>query len=199
MSDIRQKAEWAATAVIAAGLLLWVRSCVAPEHRTSPNPAAAAIAARAEQPRSEPVPAPVQRIATVGDVVTLSDSVWTVVSAKDLGAVVKSNNQFVEDLKSEGARYIAVVFKVVNTGSKEERIFADPKVRDRLGREYSAHDRSSFFLPKGKKSMQLEAVPAGLPKEFWAIYEVPANSTGLQLLARELKFRAQDKPIDLGL
>jgi hypothetical protein len=146
-----------------------------------------------------PPPAPTVKPAALGETVTLSDSTWSVISAKDVGPEMKSNNQFVEGLKSEGAKYIVVVFKVTNLGSKEERIFEHPKVRDSLGREFDAHDKAVFFLPKGKKSMQLEAVPAGLPKEFWAIYEVPAASSGFSFMARELSVTARTYPIALGL
>jgi hypothetical protein len=148
-----------------------------------------------------PVPAPVETVkpAAIGETVTLPDSTWSVISAKDLGPEVKSNNQFVEGLKSEGAKYIVVAFKVTNLGSKEERIFGHPKLRDSRGREFDAHDKATFFLPKGKKSMQLEAVPAGLPKEFWAIYEVPADATGFHFMARELAMTARTYPIAVGL
>lgn len=167
---------------------------------TSTSTAAAATPAAVPPSMGEPQRAPApEKAASIGDTVTLSDSTWSVLIAKDLGPIVKSDNQFVEDLKSEGAKYVAVAFKVTNLGSKEERIWGHPKVRDRLGREFDVHDRTAFFLPKGKKTMQLEAVPAGLPKEFWAIYEVPATATGLQFLARELGMRARTYPINLGL
>jgi hypothetical protein len=156
-------------------------------HAATTEPVGAAAAPRAA------------KTAALGDTITMSDSTWTVISAKDLGTTVKSNNSVVEDLKSEGGKYIAVVFKVTNLGKKEERIFGHPKLRDSLGREFDAHDHSIFYLPKGKKSMQLEAIPPGLPKEFWAIYEVPETATGLQFMARELAMSARSYPVALGL
>jgi hypothetical protein len=185
-------------------LLFLVYRCGTREDRAQAAAASLAnnaptLATPQQQQQPTPEAAPTAKVAIIGDTVTLSDSQWTVMAAKNLGPHVKSGNQFVEDLKSEGAAYIGVVFKVTNLGTKEERIFGHPKLRDGLGREYSAHDRATVFLPKGKHSMQLEAVPAGLPKEFWAIYEVPANATGLHFMARELGMRARTYPIDLAL
>lgn len=137
--------------------------------------------------------------AKTGDKVTFEDSEWRVMKAEDLGATVKSTNQFHDDLKSDGAKYIRVQFKVKNLTKKEERVMDHPKLQDSEGREFGTVDSMTFFIPENKKTMTLEAVPSSLEKEFWAVYEVPADSEGLMFMARELAFGGKTHPIELGL
>lgn len=139
------------------------------------------------------------KAAKLGDKVSFEDSEWTVLKAEDLGSEVKSNNQFQEGLKSDGAKYIRVSFKVKNLTKKEERVMDHPKLKDSQDREFGTVDSMMFFIPKGKKTMTLEAVPSSLEKEFWAVYEVPKDSKGLMFMARELGFGGKTHPIDLAL
>jgi hypothetical protein len=72
-------------------------------------------------------------------------------------------------------------------------------VKDSKGREFGQVDRAMMFLPKGKKSIQLEAIPPSIGKEFIGIYEIAADADGLQFLARELGFKGKTHPVDLAL
>jgi hypothetical protein len=135
----------------------------------------------------------------VGELVKFDDSEWTVVETKDMGQKLASNNQFQEPAKTDG-RYIYVKFKVKNLTNKEERIMDHPKVVDSQGREFGAFDHETFYLPKGVKSMSLEALPSSMQKEFGAIYEVPADAKTLTFEARSLAmFGTDKKKIALGL
>ena len=138
-----------------------------------------ATVAKAEESNSE------QRkdIAKIGEVVELKDSQWIVLKVKDRGKKMGSRNRFAEPATTDG-RFIEVRFKVTNKKSKEKRILEAPKVRDQQGREFRNFDRQAIFIPKGKKTMTLEALPASMTREFWAIYEVAADSKGLQFQAR---------------
>ena len=57
----------------------------------------------------------------------------------------------------------------------------------------------TMYIPGDAKTITLEALPSGLAKKFQAIYEVPADATGLAFRARELAFSPDYKLIDLGL
>lgn len=138
--------------------------------------------------------------AKIGDEISFdNDSTWVVLSAEDKGNSLTSNNQFVKDAQTDG-KFILVRFKVSNLTNKEERLFSGPKLIDSKGREFKSYDKQSFFIPKGAKTMSLEAIPAGLPREFYAVYEVPADANGLRFQARDLKsaFRPDYKLVDLG-
>jgi hypothetical protein len=127
------------------------------------------------------------------------DSTWIVLNAENRGNSLTSNNQFQKNAQSDG-KFIVVQFKVSNLTNKEERLFVGPKLIDSKGREFNHYDHDTFYIPKGKKTMSMEAVPAGLPREFYAVYEVPADASGLRFQARDLKsvFSPNYKLIDLG-
>lgn len=158
----------------------------------APTPTVTAAAATKKTPAK-----PVVTAAKMGDTVTFDDSTWTVTKFEVLGNHVKSGNQFIEDLKSEGGKFVRVTFKVTNLGNKEQRIFAEPKVKDSKAREFGQVDSMAMFLPKGKKSIQLEAIPPSIAKEFIGIYEIAGDSEGLQFMARELGFGSKTHPVDL--
>lgn len=134
----------------------------------------------------------------VGDIVSLDDSTWVVLESKDLGKTLKTNNQFVEPLRTEG-KYISVSFKVTNTTNKEERIAIHPPIVDSKGREFGELDMQSMYAPKGMKTMSLEQLPSSMPRKFWAVYEVPPDATGLKFKARELSTFGEKVFIGLGL
>lgn len=193
--------------LVAAGVVVFVLGLIGlavlaglGHHSASPTITAAALVPTGEAPVPvAPPPARPVSVAKIGDTVTFSDSVWSVTKAEDLGSTAKSNNQFQPALKSEGGKFIRVVMKVTNLEKKEERLFDPPKLADAQGREFRPVDMTVFYIPEGKKTLQLEAIPPSLPKEFWEVYEVAANSTGLRFMARELSVAGSTQAIDLGL
>ncbi|MCC6649348.1 MAG: hypothetical protein IT374_27725 [Polyangiaceae bacterium] len=140
-----------------------------------------------------------EKLPKIGDTVSFDDSDWVVLSAKDLGKVAKSNNPFQESKKSEGGKFIQVSFKVTNKTKKEERVLGGLKIADSSGREFESLDDQAFYVPNGKKTIGLEAMPSSLAKEFWAVFEVPADATGLRLGVRQLAAMGDTKLVDLGL
>lgn len=139
-------------------------------------------------------------VAKIGEEVTFdNDSTWIVLDVDDRGNSLKSNNQFKKDAQTDG-KFVIVKFKVSNLTNKEERLFAGPKLIDSQGRQFNHYDSQNFYIPKGAKTMSLEAIPAGLPREFYAIYEVPADANGFRFQTRDLKsvFSPDYKLIDLG-
>jgi hypothetical protein len=123
--------------------------------------------------------------AKIGDEVSFNDSTWVVLSAEDKGNTIQSNNQFQKDAETTG-KFVLVHFKVTNLSKKEQRIINIPKVIDSDGREFKHHDKQTFYIPKGSETMTNKALPASLPKEFYGVYEVPADAKGLRFQTRDL-------------
>ncbi len=155
----------------------------------SVTPAASGVA------KSEEGTKPAAAAAKVGDTVKFDDSTWVVVSAKDIGKKLKS---VLGDKTTEG-KFVKVVFKVTNTTKEEERIMDHPKLLDDQGREFGNFDEASMYLPDNEKTMTLEQLPAGMPKTFSAIYEVPDDAKGLKFQARALSALGNKTLVDLGI
>ena len=134
--------------------------------------------------------------AKVGDKVTFDDSEWTVTSARNLGSTLTS--ELLDNKQSEG-KFIIVEFTVKNTTNEEDSIADSPELIDDKGRKYSMGEDLTMYIPGDAKTITLETLPSGLAKKFQAIYEVPADATGLAFRARELAFSPDYKLIDLGL
>ena len=201
-AGVKGRALVAAVAALAFGTM-----CRSTAQADLPTVSPAATDAVAHAPTA-PSPSPVARTpeaakhaaaAKLGETVTFGDSKWIVLKAENLGPTAKSNNQFQPDLKSDGGMFVRVSFKVTNLGKTEERLLSQPKLKDSQGREFSELDNVVFFIPAGKHSLLMEAIPPSLPKEFWAVYEVPSDATGLQFMARELSMTGDTYPVDLAL
>ena len=137
-------------------------------------------------------------ITGVGDVVTFDDSKWTVLDAEDRGSTLESTNRFLDDMTSQG-RFIYVKFQVENLKNSEARVLNSPSIRDSQRREFNQIDRQSLYLPDNAKTMTMEAIPATMSREFHAIYEVAADSEGIEFLARDFSaFGTSIQPIVLG-
>lgn len=134
----------------------------------------------------------------IGHKVEFADSSWVVLSATDFGNRLKSNNSFQEAAQTDG-RFISVTFSVHNKTSKEERIIDHPVLVDSKGREFRPLDEQAFYIPKNKKTLALEALPASMTREFFAIYEVAADAVDLRFGARELSFSPDVKFVALRL
>lgn len=121
----------------------------------------------------------------IGNMIKFDDSQWVVVGARNDGGTLRSNNMFQKDAKTEG-KFIMVRFKVKNLTDKEDRIFDTPRLIDSSGREFREYDDQAFYIPDGAETLEMEALPAGMTKEFYAVYEVPADAKGLKFQARSL-------------
>jgi hypothetical protein len=135
--------------------------------------------------------------AKIGETVKFDDSEWTVLDAKDKGKALKSNNEFQEGAKTDG-KFVLVHFKVKNTTNKEDRIMDGPKVVDSQGREFKNYDHEAFYIPKNASTLGFEALPSSLTKDFWAVYEVAADSAGMNFEARALSAMGDKKLVGLG-
>lgn len=152
-----------------------------------------------ESPSPAKTPAKAEAAAAkLGETITFDDSTWVVVSAKDAGQTLKSNNSFQKPAKTDG-KYIMVNFKITNRTSKEERLLDGPKVVDAQGREFKHIDMEQFYVPKDAKTLMMEAIPAGMTREFWGVFEVPSDATQLKFQVRSLGLLSTKRLVELAI
>lgn len=138
-------------------------------------------------------------IAQIGDEIDMGDSKWIVMDAEDLGSELSSTNQFIDDLNTDG-RFVRVEFKIENNTNEEVRIWDTPPIEDAQGRNFEQIDQQSSYLPEDANTLLLEAIPAGMSREFYGIYEVAPGAEGLQFMARDFaSFNTSYFPVDLEL
>ena len=81
---------------------------------------------------------------------------------------------------------VLLYFTKVQNDAKEEAMFGDsPKLVDGTGREFGRVELSAIYIPKDAQTIGLEKVPASMSKEFYEIYEVPADASALAFRAIE--------------
>jgi hypothetical protein len=138
----------------------------------------------------------------VNEDLAFKDSTWVVVEVKDLGKTLKPTEPDDEEKKTD-ARFILVRFKVTNTGKNAVWVGDDPNLVDDQERNFVTLTEQKPYLPKGARTLEDEdQIPAGITREFYALYEVPLDAKGLRLKAGSFKERRgrpqQEGFIDLG-
>lgn len=134
--------------------------------------------------------------ASIGDVVSLNDSTWEVVAAEELGSSLPGG-MFAQSRETEG-KFLYVRYQVTNDTNSQEMILFTPAVVDSQGRRFDQLDMQDIYLPDGETSMTMEQLPAGVPRTFSGIYEVPSDANGFSFIARSFAaFGTQEKMISL--
>lgn len=133
----------------------------------------------------------------VGETIKFADSEWVVAAAQDRGSTLPGGT-FSEAKRSSG-KFVMVKFTVTNTTNEEEQIIDTPKLVDSRGRKFEQMDDVNLYLPEGASEMTLEQLPSGIMKTFYAIFEVPADATGLAFETRSLGFNPDYIPVNLNL
>ncbi len=131
-----------------------------------------------------------------GDEVLVGKTVWKIITAKDLGSVLASNNPFIDSKRTSG-RYIKVTFEVKNVGDTLQSV-GNTQLVDSQGRKYTAASGVSFFIPNEEQLFILDNINPGITKRYTEVYDIPKDATGLRFRpggAVVLK----DVYIDLGL
>ena len=130
--------------------------------------------------------------------VSFKDSTWIVLEARDFGQKLHGH-LMTGDKETEG-KFIYVRYKVTNKTRSEDQILIVPKLKDSKQRKFDELIESDFYLPEGEKGLTMEALPAGVPKVFSAIYEVAKEANGLCFLARSFDPILKDEiPIALSI
>jgi hypothetical protein len=122
---------------------------------------------------------------------------WKVIEVADLGAELKSDNEFI-DPKTTTGKFILVRFELENL-SKDQLNFAGVNLTDDQGREFTPKDDVFGFIPNEELCV-LEQLNANVQKTCRAVFEVPADASRLVLVAGDLKmFGNDEQQIQLGL
>ena len=133
----------------------------------------------------------------IGDSVKFDDAEWTVIEAREMGSTL-GGNMFTEAKQSEG-KFVYVRYKVTNNTNEEQSVLFTPAVQDSKGRRFEELNDLAFYLPEGQTGMTMEQLPSGLPKTFSAIFEVPADATGILFLTRNFAtWSKEEKGVELG-
>lgn len=129
---------------------------------------------------------------------TVGGAEWTITEVLDRGSRLK-NTVLGNELSTQG-RYIQVRFKITNKSSKEGFFLARPKLVDDKGREFAHLGFSSDYVTPGGagESMVDAKIPASMTKEYYEIFEVPADADGLKLKAYDFGFGPKSKNAALG-
>jgi hypothetical protein len=166
------------------------------------QPTAAAIQAVAQPAeQSAPTAAPAATAAPkafgVGEDVRVDEVRWKILEALDLGTTLKSDNQFVKD-KTTSGRFVKVRFELENL-SKDMLTFAGLDLLDNQDRTFKPSSDAFQFIPS-EEACVFENLNPNVAKSCSAIYEVPANASGLKAQAGDLKILGGESAlIDLGL
>jgi len=159
----------------------------------------ATIARGATQPPATRTPVPTQTLVpmpVVGADVKIGDITWKVLSAKDAGNVIKSNNQFIKDATTSGT-FIVARYQVTNGGSKEV-FYQAPDLLDSAKRKFGSSTDVYFFIPDDERCF-LQKLNPGITKTCQAAYEVPADAKGLTAQITGLGLLSGSAQVDLGL
>lgn len=150
-------------------------------------------------PKARPVPEPTAapEAFTVGQDVQVDEVRWKILEAADLGQTLESDNQFIDD-KSTSGRFVQVRFELENL-SKDMLSFTGIDLQDADKRTFKPSTDMIGFIPEEQYCI-FENLNPNVAKTCTAIYEVPANASGLQAKVGDLKlFGGAEALINLGL
>lgn len=133
----------------------------------------------------------------VGDDVQVGEIRWKFLEVTDLGKELKSDNQFI-DPKSTSGKFVKIRFEIENQGT-EAASYAGIDLKDGKDRTFKPYDERFSFVPEGEGCI-LEQLNPNLAKTCTEIFEIPADATGLKVVAGDLElFGAEEVMVDLGL
>jgi hypothetical protein len=154
---------------------------------TEPEPTSA------PEPTIAPTPAP-----AIGQDVRVGDIRWKVLSAENLGNTLKSDNEFIKDLKTSGV-FIKVRFEIENL-SNDMVSYSGADLADDKERKFKHSSEAFSFIPDEEQSLIVTNLNPNLTKTITEIYEVPANATGMSFYVGDLAlFGGEEAMIDLEL
>lgn len=112
------------------------------------------------------------------EVITVGDVEWKIVSAENIGSVIKSGNQFIEDCKTDSGSYVKLIVSVKNN-RKEMFSIMNLNIFDDQDRKYITSSDVSMCVKD--TLFILDNINPGIEKSYTAIYEIPADAKNLKL------------------
>lgn len=116
---------------------------------------------------------------------TIGNTKWKVLSVKNLGQNLKSDNMFMEDQKTSG-KFIQVEVGIENIGTESTSV-RGMKMVDNQNREFNHFDSAYLFLPDDKSPYSVGDLNPNIPRSYMDIYELPTDASGLRLKVEDLK------------
>lgn len=110
--------------------------------------------------------------------VTVGEIDWQIVSVENIGSVIDSGNQFIDDCKADSGSFVKLVVKVKNN-RKDLFSITDLTLVDNQERRFVTS--SDVFSCVDDTLFLLDNINPGIEKSFTAIYEIPEGTTGLML------------------
>jgi hypothetical protein len=160
---------------------------------SEPEPTSAPEPTSVPEPTIAPTPAP-----AIGQDVRVGDIRWKVLSAENLGNTLKSDNEFIKDLKTSGV-FIKVRFEIENL-SNDMVSYSGADLADDKERKFKHSSEAFSFIPDEEQSLIVTNLNPNLTKTITEIYEVPANATGMSFYVGDLAlFGGEEAMIDLEL
>lgn len=143
-----------------------------------------------------------QQVYAVNQDVRVGDVRWKLLSARDRGSLLKASESRYATIakdKTTTGHYVEITMEVENLGSDMKTV-TDVKLADSKGREFTASSDVSEWVPEGKELFILSNLNPNVPQQFTAIYEVPADATGLNVKVGDLNlFGNKEATINLGI
>lgn len=137
-----------------------------------------------------------EQIYQIGQDVIVGKVRWKVLAAEDLGAELKSDNQFIDPLTTSG-HFVRVRVEVENRDT-DARTFTEGDIADGQGRTFGDSSDAIFFIEE-KERCVLERLNPNVPRVCTAIYELPTDATALKLVVGDLAPFGDEASIDLNL
>ena len=123
---------------------------------------------------------------------------WTVLDVVDRGSPMKARDGIDTDLTTSG-RFIQVHYRVKNNSKKEGIVRpAAAKLSDMSGREFGAVTTQESYIPKGGEPPFYATVQPSLSKDFYGIFEVPADATEFFFKVSDFGSVSASRSIALG-
>jgi hypothetical protein len=165
---------------------------VAPTVPPPPAPTRTVAPTRTTAPTPSPTPLPI-----VGSEVKLGNMTWVILAAKDLGSVLKSDNQFTKDVTTSG-RFVSVRYRITNGGTSEI-YYQTPDLYDSAKRRFGSATNVLTWIPEVEWCI-FEKLNPGITKTCTAIYEMPLDAQSLVAQVTELgALLGKNAQVDLGL
>jgi RNA polymerase subunit RPABC4/transcription elongation factor Spt4 len=120
-----------------------------------------------------------KEVYSIGEVVTVGDIDWEVLSATNIGTTISSENMFIDDCVTNSGEFIDVVVKVTNNRNEMYTI-TGVRIEDNQGRKFT--ESSDVYMCVDDSVILLENINPGISKTFRGIFEVPADAEGLVLV-----------------
>ncbi len=110
--------------------------------------------------------------------VTVGEIDWEIVSVEDIGSVIPSGNEFIDDCKANSGSFVKLVVRVKNN-RKDMFSVTDLALVDSQERRFTTSTDAMSCVDD--TIFLLDNINPGIEKTFTAVYEIPEGATGLML------------------